>query len=96
MLLQTARAQVTSTDEKAVKCLRHLFDSGSQMPYINRKVRDELQLPTLGNRELVIKTFGNAKDTKNLDIVKFTVKSQNKNLSILCHGFSFRYLLSSG
>ena len=46
------------------------------MSYINPKVRDELQLPTLGNRELVIKTFGNAKDTKNLDVVKFNVKNR--------------------
>ena len=42
VLLQTARAQVSSVDERKSKNMRILFDSGSQLSYISPRARDSL------------------------------------------------------
>ena len=77
ILLQTARAPVSSMDENITRHLRLLFDSGSQMSYISPTARDELRLQSVGKREVIIKTFGNAVDKKNLDVVTFAVRSRD-------------------
>ena len=64
VLLQTATAQVASTNEQVKKKLRLFFDIGSQMSYITPKARDELKLVTLRNHQQITKTFGNAQQQK--------------------------------
>ena len=53
VLLQTARANVSSTDEKNAKNSRLLFDTGSQLTYISPKARSELNLATVGKERLL-------------------------------------------
>ena len=77
VLLQTARAHVSSTNEASMKYARLLFDSGSQLSYINPTARDELQLPTVGKQQVALKVFGNAESIKTLDVVTFAVKCRN-------------------
>ena len=83
ILLQTARAPVSSMDENITRHLRLLFGSGSQMSYISPTACDELRLPSVGKWEVIIKTFGNAVDKKNLDVVTFAVRTrENFNIYV--------------
>ena len=82
VLLQTARANVSSTDKKNTKNSRLLFDTGSQLTYISPKARSELNLATVGKREIAIKTFGNVISKKTVDIVEFAVKSKDQSMNI--------------
>ena len=93
VLLQTARADVYSPDGSKHRNLRILFDSGSQQSYISPKARKVLQLKTVKERTVSIKSFGNKKTENTLDEVKFAVKSLNGNdfininalVSEICH-----------
>ena len=82
VLLQTAQAQVTSTDEKQAKKARLLFDTGSQLTYISPKTRQVLKLPAIGKQTVVVKSFGKSESTKRMDVVQFAVKSRDRNLNI--------------
>ena len=82
VLLQTAIAQVKSTDDRNSGNLRILFDNGSQLTYITPKARNELNLHTLGKHKQLTKTFGNAEVVNTYDIVKFIVKGQDERLDI--------------
>ena len=88
VLLQTARAQISTTDESRVVNARLLFDSGSQLSYISPKARAELQLPSLEKQEVVIKVFGSVQSSKMLDVVKFAVKSRDNNMKIYVTAFA--------
>ena len=70
ILLQTALTPVSEH-------LRLLFDNVSLMSYISPTVRNELRLPSVGEREVIIKTFGNRVDKKDLDVVEFAVRSRD-------------------
>ena len=82
VLLQTACAQVSSTNESTVKIARLLFDSGSQLSYISPKTQKELKLPSLEKQKVSIKVFGSIESIKDLDVVKFAVKSRDNNMSV--------------
>ena len=82
VLLQTARANISSTDEKNAKNSHLLFDTGSQLTYISPKARSELNLAIVGKREIAIKTFGNVISKKTVDIVEFAVKSKDQSMNI--------------
>ena len=77
--MQTARADVYSPNLIKHAKLRLLFDSGSQQSYISPKARKLLELETLKERAVSIKSFGNKKTENILEEVKFTVKSINGN-----------------
>ena len=55
VLLQTARAQVSSVDGKICNNLRLLFDSGAQMSYVTSRVTCVLKL-IQGTRNVIILT----------------------------------------
>ena len=58
VLLQTARADVYSTDKKFTKNVRILFDNRAQLNYISPHPCQELQLILFTKKEISIKTFG--------------------------------------
>ena len=87
VLLQTARAQVCSPDERYSHNFRILFHSGSQQTYISPLVREILHLKASDRKNMSIKTFGHHQDTKSLEVVKFAVKSVDKNMSIYVNAF---------
>ena len=82
VLLQTATAQVISTNARYSKMFRLFFDIGSQMSYITPKARDQLKLPTLRKHHQITKTFGNSQEKKVYDVVNFAVKSLGEGLNI--------------
>ena len=87
VLLQTARAYILSTDEKYSRNLRILFDSGSQNSFITPKARALLNLEIVTSKDMSIKEFGGGKVKSNLDVVRFCVKSKDKNLNIYVNAF---------
>ena len=87
VLLQTARANISSVNENRCENLRILFDSGSQLSYISPSAKRKLQLETLDRKEIVLKTFGNSKQHKIMDQVRFAVKSSDNNLNIYVSAF---------
>ena len=82
VLLQTARAQVSSVDEKKSENLRILFDCASQLSYITPAARKLLNLKTITKKTVNIKSFGERKDKKEVDVVKFAVKSKDGGMNI--------------
>ncbi|XP_066923479.1 uncharacterized protein [Clytia hemisphaerica] len=82
VLLQTARAQVSSTDEKKSENLRLMFDTGSQQSYISKEARERLKLRTVGKKSVNIMSFGNKTENLELDEVDLAVKNQKGTLSI--------------
>ena len=83
VLLQTARAQVTSEDGKYSRNVRILFDSGSQMSYIIPRARDELKLSTIKKIDLMVNTFGNSQSVKSVDVCRFVVRCRDKDVNII-------------
>ena len=75
VLLQTAKAKVSDTNNQNLGHFRILFDSGSQLSYISPEVRKKLNLRTIGKRELTIKSFGGGRQTKVLDVVEFVIET---------------------
>ena len=81
-------ADVCSTGGKKVSKLRILFDGGSQMSYITPRARNILELETLDKKQMFIKAaFGGSKTNKNLELVKFYVKTKVSGLSISVNAF---------
>ena len=81
--LQTASAVVSNLNSSERKNTLLLLDSGNQWSYISEKLRNELNLPTLGRERLFIKTFRNSNSKgKNVDIVPLNVITSNKAITI--------------
>ena len=77
VLLQTAKAEISSMDGNRSAEVRILFDGGSQQTYICPKTRNLLKLKTEKKRTVNIKSFGNAKSENTLDQVNFAVHVKN-------------------
>ena len=59
VLLQTAKIFVSRTDDPNHRIqARLIFDTGSQRSYVSTRLRNALQLPTINQETLMIKTFG--------------------------------------
>ena len=87
VLLQTARASVTSTVGAKKGNFRFLFDLGSQLSYISPRACEVLKLKTVANHNINIKTFGGVNSEKSLNQVRFCVKDSSGNESIYVTGF---------
>ena len=87
VLLQTARAKVSSTNERKCENLRILFDSGSQHSYISPAARQRLDLEKLNSTDMNVNVFGGGGNVKKMDCVKFAVKSSNGGKSIYVNAF---------
>jgi len=77
VLLRTAQAKVVDVEKMNSTKARLFFDSGSQMSYVTPSLKEKLSLKTVGKREMCIKTFGDARQTKVLEIVEFLVETDN-------------------
>ena len=77
VLLQTARAEISSPDNDAEKAVvRIVFDSGSQKSYVTQKLKNELNLKVVGRERLLIKAFGDERPRmRDCDIVQIAVKT---------------------
>ena len=64
-----------------------MLDPGSQFTYITPEAKSKLKLKSLGVKNVVVKTFGNKKETKPLEKVKFAIKSKDGNLNIYMEAF---------
>ena len=63
ILLQTARAiSFNPTVPETSRCVRIVFDSGSQCSYVTEQVANGLSLATEGERSLTIMTFGSTRE----------------------------------
>nr|XP_047139172.1 uncharacterized protein LOC124815072 [Hydra vulgaris] len=80
VLLQTALVTVTSGSTELRNC-RILFDNCSQLSYISPVIRKRLDLKTIDQKKIIIKTFGNKCMTETLDKVQFCILDIN-NMSI--------------
>ena len=59
VLLQTAKIFVSRADDPNHRIqARLIFDTGSQRSYVSTRLRNALQLPTINQETLMIKTFG--------------------------------------
>ena len=59
-MLQTAKA--TAIDLNDFANIWTIFDSGSQRAYVNKHVKEILNLKTLRTEKIILKTFGNEKN----------------------------------
>ena len=58
VLLQTAKIFVSRADDPNHRIqARLIFDTGSQRSYVSTRLRNALQLPTINQETLMIKTF---------------------------------------
>ena len=74
VLLQTAVAKIQNGNHS--ENLRLLFDSGSQQTYISPEAKKLLKLETIDKKTVSIKSFGNGKSEKVLELVEFEVISK--------------------
>ena len=77
ILLQTAQAFVSRPDNQETGMYTQvIFDSCSQRSYITSKTREQLNLPTVDNETLLIKTFGdNSASVKECHIVQLCIRT---------------------
>ena len=76
VLLQTAQAFVCRPDNQEIGFNANvIFDSCSQRSYITSKARVQLDLPTIGKDNLLIKTFGdNSASVRECEVVQLCVR----------------------
>ena len=81
VLMQTAKANILDVDSNNVCLSRILFDTGSQRSYVSINVRNKLNLKTIRQEKLIIKTFGDDASNKvrTLDVVAIKVKHKDTN-----------------
>ena len=74
VLLQTGKIFLSRADDpnQRIKA-RLIFDTGSQRSYVSTRLRNALQLPTINQETLMIKTFGSE-----------TCQIQSRDLVQLC------------
>jgi len=65
VLLQTAKAKVSSVDERKCANFCILFDSGLQHSYITPEACELLYLQTMSNEKLNLKVFGGLETNKD-------------------------------
>ena len=83
ILLQTATAVVSKTNNSEKLTTNLMLDSGSQRSYISSEVRHKLNLPKIRTEQLLIKTFGNTNfKCQNVDIVPLNIVTPNKVITI--------------
>ena len=78
VLLQTAMVIVKNKEN--TESYRLIYDSCSQLSYISPSLSKKLFLPTIGRKQISIKTFGNQIKTQTLDMVQFSIVTLNNSL----------------
>jgi len=76
ILLQTARAVAVGPAGRVP--IRILFDSGSQLSYITKTLKERLGIEPLRKEKLHLNTFGSATfDSRSCDVVRFQIQASN-------------------
>ena len=98
ILLQTARLQLFNQNAGRPRAeARAIMDSGSQRTYITCRLRDELNLQTMGTESLRIKTFGSTEShSTTCDVVRLgintkdgeTLKMTALAVPVICHSLT--------
>ena len=98
MLLQTARLQLFNLNAGRPRTVaRAIMDSGSQRTYITYRLRDELNLQTMGTETLRIKTFGTTESHNALcDVVQLGIHTKDSGtlkmtalvVPVICHSLT--------
>ena len=95
VFLQTAIAQISKTgkpNEPFVKA-RVIFDGGAQRSYINQKLVDQLELPTVNTEKLKISTFGEkAQEVKICNLVELNISNPQNNFKTTLNAFSVPFI----
>ena len=86
-MLQTAAANVFVSDKSESRAFRWLFDSGAQLSYVSPKVKAFLNPKIKAKKEVVLKTFGENKNSKILEVVKLVVASKTADDNIKLRAF---------
>lgn len=84
--MQTVKAEAADLANSTSCYTKILFDSGSQRSYISTGVRNKLQIKTIRQEKVIIKTFvkTNENEVNTLDIVKFKITKQDgKNFTFI-------------
>ena len=84
VLLQTAKGYISPpANPKRTAIARLIFDTGSKHSYISAKLKEDLQLPTVGQETIAIKVFGDETGAlQTCEIVQFCVRSPYNELSV--------------
>lgn len=86
ILLQTARAIAVGPAGRVP--VRILFDSGSQLSYVTKTLKERLGISPIRKEKLHLNTFGSASfDSRSCDVVKFQIEALNGGevLDIVAH-----------
>ena len=86
-LLQIARADVFSPNEKQTLNIRILFDNSAQFNYISPKTCRDLKLSPIDKKEISIITFRKHVTLKTIDIVQVAIKAKNSDMKIYINAF---------
>ena len=86
IFLQITRKKVDLVDERNCQTFRILFHNGSQLSYISPQAAKNINLKSLGKKDIVVEIFGNVKALKKLGMVQLALKSKDEYLyKCLCY-----------
>ena len=86
IFLQTTRTKVGLADEKNCQTFGILFHNWSQLSYISPQAAKNINLKSLGKKDIVVEIFGNVKALKKLGMVQLALKSKDEYLyKCLCY-----------
>lgn len=74
ILLQTAKAIITSDQEAVQSCI--LLDCGSQRSYITKQLKDKLKLKVITTKNIEVNTFGNISEDTTVEVVNVNIKTK--------------------
>ena len=90
VLLQTAKIFVSRTDDPNHHIqARLIFDTGSQRSYVSPRLRNALQLPTINQETLMIKTFGSETgQIQSRDLVQLCVQGMTSETYLYVNAYA--------
>ena len=96
VLLQTAKIFVSRADDPN-HCIqaRLIFDTGSQRSYVSTRLRNALQLPTINQETLMIKTFGSETgQVQSRDLVQLCVQGMTSQTFLYVNAYAVPIICS--
>ena len=96
VLLQTAKIFVSRADDPNHRIqARLIFDTGSQRSYVSTRLRNALQLPTINQETLMIKTFGSETgQIQSRDLVQLCVQGMTSETHLYVNAYAVPIICS--
>ena len=90
VLLQTAKIFVSRADDPNHRIqARLIFDTGSQRSYVSTRLRNALQLPTINQETLMVKTFGSETgQIQSRDLVQLCVQGMTSETYLYVNAYA--------